>query len=167
MILAGFGVWLNSHLSIHSDYDFMFWPQIYRGIGLMICLIVVSHLAMSTLPLSKVADASGIYNLMRNIGGAVGLALINSSLDWLTAMHVTQINQSMTPQNWIFTERLDQLTAQYQEVGTNAQQIALSVIYRDIHFQALTSSFNDLLRMLAIIMFVTAFLTIFMDRGRK
>ncbi|EHU2376667.1 DHA2 family efflux MFS transporter permease subunit [Acinetobacter baumannii] len=167
MILAGFGVWLNSHLSIHSDYDFMFWPQIYRGIGLMICLIVVSHLAMSTLPLSKVADASGIYNLMRNIGGAVGLALINSSLDWLTAMHVTQINQSMTPQNWIFTERLDQLTAQYQEVGTNAQQIALSVIYRDIHFQALTSSFNDLLRMLAIIMFVTAFLTIFMDRGKK
>ncbi|HGO9972498.1 TPA: MDR family MFS transporter [Acinetobacter baumannii] len=167
MILAGFGVWLNSHLSIHSDYDFMFWPQIYRGIGLMICLIVVSHLAMSTLPLSKVADASGIYNLMRNIGGAVGLALINSSLDWLTAMHVTQINQSMTPQNWIFTERLDQLTAQYQEVGANAQQIALSVIYRDIHFQALTSSFNDLLRMLAIIMFVTAFLTIFMDRGKK
>jgi len=167
MILAGFGVWLNSHLSIHSDYDFMFWPQIYRGIGLMICLIVVSHLAMSTLPLSKVADASGIYNLMRNIGGAVGLALINSSLDWLTALHVTQINQSMTPQNWIFTERLDQLTAQYQEVGSNAQQIALSVIYRDIHFQALTSSFNDLLRMLAIIMFVTAFLTIFMDRGKK
>ncbi len=47
---------------------------------------------MSTLPLSKVADASGIYNPMRNIGGAVGLALINSSLDWLTAMHVTQIN---------------------------------------------------------------------------
>ncbi len=167
MVLAGFGVWLNSHLSIHSDYDFMFWPQIYRGIGLMICLIVVSHLAMSTLPLSKVADASGIYNLMRNIGGAVGLALINSSLDWLTAMHVTQINQAMTPQNWIFTERLDQLTAQYQEVGANAQQIALSVIYRDIHFQALTSSFNDLLRMLAIIMFVTAFLTIFMDRGKK
>ncbi|EPL8632630.1 DHA2 family efflux MFS transporter permease subunit, partial [Acinetobacter baumannii] len=66
-----------------------------------------------------------------------------------------------------FTERLDQLTAQYQEVGANAQQIALSVIYRDIHFQALTSSFNDLLRMLAIIMFVTAFLTIFMDRGKK
>ena len=167
MILAGFGVWLNSHLSIHSDYDFMFWPQIYRGIGLMICLIVVSHLAMSTLPLSKVADASGIYNLMRNIGGAVGLALINSSLDWLTALHVTQLNQYMTPQNWLFIERLDQLTAQYQEIGTNAQQIALSIIYRDIHYQALTSSFNDLLRMLSIIMFVTAFLTFFMDRGKK
>lgn len=145
----------------------MFWPQIYRGIGLMICLIVVSHLAMSTLPLNKIADASGIYNLMRNIGGAVGLALINSSLDWLTALHVTELNQYMTPQNWVFVERLEQLTAQYQEVGANAQQIALSIIYRDIHYQALTSSFNDLLRMLAIIMFVAAFLTFFMDRGKK
>lgn len=133
----------------------------------MICLIVVSHLAMSTLPLNKIADASGIYNLMRNIGGAVGLALINSSLDWLTALHVTELNQYMTPQNWVFVERLEQLTAQYQEVGANAQQIALSIIYRDIHYQALTSSFNDLLRMLAIIMFVAAFLTFFMDRGKK
>ncbi|ENW05035.1 DHA2 family efflux MFS transporter permease subunit [Acinetobacter beijerinckii] len=167
MLLAGFGVWLNSHLSIQSDYDFMFWPQVYRGIGLMICLIVVSHLAMSTLPLSKVADASGIYNLMRNIGGAVGLALINSSLDWLTAIHVTQLNQYMTPQNWIFIERLDQLTAQYQHVGPDAQRIALSVIYRDIHYQALTSSFNDLLRLLSVVMIITAFLTIFMDRAKK
>jgi DHA2 family multidrug resistance protein len=158
MILAGFGVWLNSHLSIQSDYDFMFWPQVYRGIGLMICLIVVSHLAMSTLPISKVADASGIYNLMRNIGGAVGLALINSSLDWLTALHVTQLNQYMTPQNWLFIERLDQLTAKYQDIGADAQQIALSVIYRDIHYQALTSSFNDLLRILAIIMVLPHFL---------
>ncbi|MEC8568176.1 MAG: MFS transporter, partial [Pseudomonadota bacterium] len=93
--------------------------------------------------------------------------LINSSLDWLTALHVTQLNQYMTPQNWLFIERLDQLTAQYQEIGANAQQIALSIIYRDIHYQALTSSFNDLLRMLSIIMFVTAFLTFFMDRGKK
>lgn len=168
MILAGFGVWLNSHLSVQSDYDFMFWPQIFRGIGLMICLIVVSHLAMSTLPLSKVADASGIYNVMRNIGGAVGLALINSSLDWLTALHVTELNRYMTPENLVFVERLDQLTAQYSnQVGELADQLAISSIYRDIHYQAMTTSFNDLLRMLSLIMFVTAFLTLFMDKAKK
>ena len=73
----------------------------------------------------------------------------------------------MSPQNWLFIERLDQLTAKYQDIGVDAQQIALSVIYRDIHYQALTSSFNDLLRILAIIMVITAFLTIFMDRAKK
>lgn len=167
MLLAAFGVWLNSHLSIQSDYAFMFWPQVYRGIGLMICLIVVSHLAMSTLPQHKIADASGIYNVTRNIGGAVGLALINSSLDWLTAMHVSVINSGLTPDNWVFVERLEQLKLQYAEAGEMANQLATSVIYQDVYVQALSSSFNDLLRALSLIMLFAAFLTIFMDRPRK
>lgn len=167
MLLAGFGVWMNSHLTIQSDYAFMFWPQVFRGIGLMICLIVVSHLAMSTLPLSKVADASGIYNVMRNIGGAVGLALINASLDWLTALHVSELNSQLTPQNWLFVERLEQLKLQFADAGDFAIQLANSSMYRDVHYQALTSSFNDLLRILSIIMIVSAILTFFMDRPRK
>ncbi|WP_407060939.1 DHA2 family efflux MFS transporter permease subunit [Acinetobacter dispersus] len=167
MLLAAFGVWLNAHLTIHSDYDFMFWPQVYRGIGLMICLIVVSHLAMGTLPLHKIADASGIYNVMRNIGGAVGLALINSSLDWLTAWHVTELNSVLTPANAVFLEHLDQLTAQYAELGEQAQQLAISSIYRDVHYQALTASFNDLLKLLSLLMLGAALLTLWMDRSRK
>lgn len=167
MLLAALGVWLNAHLTIHSDYDFMFWPQVYRGIGLMICLIVVSHLAMGTLPQHKIADASGIYNVMRNIGGAVGLALINSSLDWLTAWHVTELNSVLTPANTLFMERLDQLTAQYAELGDQAQQLAISSIYRDVHYQALTASFNDLLKLLSLLMLCAALLTIWMDRSRK
>lgn len=167
LVLAGTGVWMNSYLNIHSDFDFMLWPQIYRGVGLMICLIVVSHLAMATLPMSKVADASGIYNVMRNIGGAVGLALINSSLDWFTALHVAELNRFMTPKNLIFIEHLENLKAQLSDSGDFAENLALGSIYQDIHFQALTTSFNDLLRLLAIIMFAAALLTFFMDKTKK
>lgn len=168
MLLATFGVWLNAHLSIHSDYDFMFWPQVFRGIGLMICLIVLSHLAMSTLPAHKISDASGLYNLTRNIGGAVGLALINSSLDWLSAWHVTELNSFLTSANTLFIERLHQLTAQYSaQAGDNAQQLALATIYRDVHLQAMTASFNDLLKTLSIIMLIAAMLTIFMQKPKS
>lgn len=168
MLLAALGVWLNAHLTIHSDYDFMFWPQIFRGIGLMICLIVLSQLAMSTLPASKISDASGLYNLTRNIGGAVGLALINSSLDWLSAWHVTELNSFLTPSNTLFIERLNQLTAQYSaELGENAQQLAISIIYRDVHYQAMTASFNDLLKTLTLIMLIAASLTFFMKKPKK
>lgn len=168
MLLSAFGVWLNAHLTIQSDYDFMFWPQIFRGVGLMICLIVLSQLAMSTLSAHKISDASGLYNLTRNIGGAVGLALINSSLDWLSAWHVTELNTFLTPNNAMFMERLNQLTAQYTaELGENAQQMATAIIYRDVHFQALTASFNDLLKMLSIIMFIAALLTFLMKKPKK
>nr|WP_174507071.1 DHA2 family efflux MFS transporter permease subunit [Acinetobacter sp. Marseille-Q1620] len=167
LVLAASGIWMNSYLNIQSDFDFMLWPQIYRSIGLMICLIVVSHLAMANLPMHKVADASGIYNVMRNIGGAVGLALINSSLDWLTALHVTELNNFMTPENMIFVEYLENLKAQYRDLGDAAEQLAIGVIYKDIHLQAITTSFNDLLRILAMTMLITALLTFFMDRTRK
>ncbi|ATO19125.1 MFS transporter [Acinetobacter sp. LoGeW2-3] len=167
LFLAGIGIWMNSYLSIHSDFEFMFWPQVFRGIGLMICLIVVSHLAMSTLDVGKVSDASGIYNLMRNIGGAVGLAIINSSLDWFTALHVTALNTFMTPENYVFIERLESLKIQYATMGDAAEQLAIATIYKDIHFQAMSSGFNDLLRLLAIVVFAVAVLTIFMDKTQK
>lgn len=167
LLMAGVGIWMNSYLSIHSDFDYMFWPQVFRGVGLMICLIVVSHLAMSTLDMAKVTDASGIYNLMRNIGGAVGLAIINSSLDWFTALHVTALNSFMTPENYIFIERLESLKAQYFNLGDAAEQFAIATIYKDIHFQAMSSGFNDLLRLLAIVVFAAAILTVFMDKTQK
>ena len=123
---------------------------------------------MSTLPANKISDASGLYNLTRNIGGAVGLALINSSLDWLSAWHVTELNTFLTPSNAIFIERLNQLTAQYTaELGETAQQMATTIIYRDVHYQALTASFNDLLKMLSIIMFIAAMLTFLMKKPKK
>lgn len=164
LLLAASGIWMNSFLSIQSDFEFMFWPQIFRGIGLMICLVMVSHLAMGTLNLAKVSDASGIYNLMRNIGGAVGLAMINSSLDWFTALHVTVLNAFMTPKNHLFIERLEQLKAQYSAMGDAAEQFAIATIYQDIHFQAMSSAFNDLLGLLAIIVCSTTVLTFFMDK---
>jgi len=122
---------------------------------------------MSTLPEHKIADASGIYNLMRNIGGAVGLALINSRIDWLTAWHSNELNSGLTPDNWIFVEKMAQLKAQYAELGDLSEQLATQVIYQQVHYQALASSFNDLLKLLAMIMLVMAFLTFFMDRGKK
>lgn len=168
MLLATFGVWLNAHLTIHSDYDFMFWPQVCRGVGLMICLIVLSHLAMSTLPANRIADASGLYNLTRNVGGAVGLALINSSLDWLSAWHVTELNSFLTSANQLFIEHLRNLTAQYRaSAGDAAEQLAIATIYRDVHVQAMTASFNDLLKTLSIIMCIAAMLTFFMQKPKS
>ncbi|WP_374296746.1 DHA2 family efflux MFS transporter permease subunit [Acinetobacter sp.] len=167
MLLAACGVLMNANLTIHSDYDFMFWPQVFRGIGLMICLIVVSHLAMSTLPLEKVADASGVYNLMRNIGGAVSLALINSSVDWLTAWHASELKSMLTPENLMFVEHLNQLKQMYAESGENAEQLAYQTMNKDIYAQALTGSFSDLFKLLSIIMFAAAVLTYFMDKPKK
>jgi MFS transporter, DHA2 family, multidrug resistance protein len=58
----------------------MFWPQVVRGIAIMFCLLPPTRFALGSLPESEVADASGFFNLMRNLGGAIGIALIDTIL---------------------------------------------------------------------------------------
>jgi DHA2 family multidrug resistance protein len=58
----------------------MFWPQILRGIAIMFCLLPPTRIALGALPPAEVADASGLFNLMRNLGGAIGIALIDTIL---------------------------------------------------------------------------------------
>ena len=164
LAITSLGVWTNAGLTLQSDYDFFFWPQIMRGMGLMLCLIVMSQLAMATLPLNKIKGASGLYNLTRNIGGAIGLALINTLLDRLTAIHVSSYDATMTPANPSFMDRLQGLTAQFAELGDGAEQAAYRVLYRDEHLQALTDGFNDLLIMLAVMLFLIGFLVFLLKK---
>jgi MFS transporter, DHA2 family, multidrug resistance protein len=58
----------------------MFWPQILRGIAIMFCLLPPTRIALADLPEAEIADASGLFNLMRNLGGAIGIALIDTIL---------------------------------------------------------------------------------------
>jgi DHA2 family multidrug resistance protein len=72
------GIAMSAFQDPRSDYDAMFWPQIIRGIAIMFCLLPPTRLALGTLPPERIPDASGLFNLMRNLGGAIGIALIDT-----------------------------------------------------------------------------------------
>jgi DHA2 family multidrug resistance protein len=70
-----------------ADFDEMFWPQIVRGVAIMFCLLPPTRIALGALPEAEVADASGLFNLMRNLGGAIGNALIDTILYGRSAIY--------------------------------------------------------------------------------
>ena len=79
MLIAGFlffavGTYWMTYLTKDWDFWELFWPQVFRGVGLMIAMIPINNIALGTLPPERVKNASGLFNLMRNLGGAVGLA---------------------------------------------------------------------------------------------
>ncbi|WP_026283214.1 DHA2 family efflux MFS transporter permease subunit [Rhizobium sp. 2MFCol3.1] len=76
--LFAVGLAMSAYQDPRSDYDAMFWPQIVRGVAIMFCLLPPTRLALGTLPPNRVPDASGLFNLMRNLGGAIGIALIDT-----------------------------------------------------------------------------------------
>ncbi len=82
------GLGMSMFQTQDTDYDAMFWPQLLRGIAIMFCLLPPTRLALGMLPEAQVPDASGLYNLMRNLGGAIGIALIDTILYGRTSIHV-------------------------------------------------------------------------------
>jgi MFS transporter, DHA2 family, multidrug resistance protein len=78
--LFAFGLGLSAFQPRVADFNEMFWPQVVRGVAIMFCLLPPTRFALGSLPESEVADASGLFNLMRNLGGAIGIALIDTIL---------------------------------------------------------------------------------------
>src|SRR5882757_2269565 len=71
--LFALGTWQMTWMT--RDYDFweLFFPQVFRGCGMMMAMVPVNNIALGTLPPSLLKNASGLFNLTRNLGGAVGL----------------------------------------------------------------------------------------------
>ena len=85
--LFALGLGLSAHQSIATDFQEMFWPQILRGVAIMFCLLPPTWLALGHIPTARVADASALFNLMRNLGGAIGLALADTIIYGRAAAH--------------------------------------------------------------------------------
>ena len=79
-----------------SGYDELFWAQVVRGVALGLCIVPVTRFALGFLPVTKVSDASGLYNLSRALGGVIGIALIDTVLFSRSAEHADQIKDMMT-----------------------------------------------------------------------
>jgi MFS transporter, DHA2 family, multidrug resistance protein len=78
-----------------ADFDEMFWPQILRGVAIMFCLLPPTRLALGALTEAAVPDASGLFNLMRNLGGAIGIALIDTILYGRTGGHAEALRDRL------------------------------------------------------------------------
>jgi DHA2 family multidrug resistance protein len=78
-----------------ADFDEMFWPQILRGVAIMFCLLPPTRLALGAISEAAVPDASGLFNLMRNLGGAIGIALIDTILYGRTGGHAEALRDRL------------------------------------------------------------------------
>jgi DHA2 family multidrug resistance protein len=89
--LFAIGLGLSAFQTRQSDFDEMLWPQILRGVAIMLCLLPPTRLALGHLAPERVANASGLFNLMRNLGGAIGLALIDTVIYGRSPVHAERM----------------------------------------------------------------------------
>jgi DHA2 family multidrug resistance protein len=133
------------------DYDFyeLLMPQILRGIGMMCAMVPTNNIALGTLPPDRVKNASGLFNLTRNLGGAVGLAIINEVLNDRTDLHISRLQDRVNWGNATATETLNMLTQRMQGLG-DASLMALKQLSQIVHRQAVVMGYGDAFFMLTL-----------------
>ena len=136
---------------ITRDYDFyeLLLPQILRGIGMMFAMIPTNNIALGTLAPERVKNASGLFNLTRNLGGAVGLALINQVLNDRTDLHIARLQERVTWGNATATETLNLFTQRLQGMG-DAALMAMKQLSQIVHRQAVVMGYGDAFFMLTL-----------------
>src|SRR2546429_4124506 len=119
---------------ITKDYDFyeLLIPQILRGIGMMFAMVPANTIALGTLPPERVKNASALFNLTRNLGGAVGLAVLNSVLNSRTDLHIVRLQERVNWGNATAVETLNMLTQRLQGMG-DAALMAMRQLSQIVH----------------------------------
>lgn len=172
MMMIGFsgfalGTWLAS--GITSDWDFyeLLWPQILRGCSLMLCMVPINNIALGSLPPQQLKNASGLYNLTRNLGGAVGLAIINTMLNTRTDLHITRLHEMVAAGRGVAEEALANTAQRFIDYGDAAQTMALALINQRVHKQALVMAFGDVFLGLTVIFGSLVLLSLFLSKPPK
>ena len=141
-------------LPITKDWAFgeLFVAQAIRGVALMTCMLPVSVLALGTLPPERVKNASGLFNLTRNLGGAFGLAVITTILNKRWDLHIARLHESVNWARNVATEQLAALTQGFSAtLGSDAAQQALAVMNGSVRREALVMAFSDVFLLLALV----------------
>ena len=136
---------------ITRDYDFyeLLLPQILRGVGMMCAMVPTNTIALGTLEADRVKNASGLFNLTRNLGGAVGLAVINEVLNDRTDLHISRLQDRVNWGNMTATETLNDFTQRMQGMG-DAALMALKQLSQIVHRQAVVMGYGDAFFMLTL-----------------
>jgi DHA2 family multidrug resistance protein len=137
-------------------------PLSLRGIGTMFAMVPVNQVALGTLAPAMIKNASGLYNLMRNLGGAVGLAMINTLVIERSAAHRLHLMESV---NWArpgVSQSVEEIaSALSSRLGEAADHAALARVSAMVTREALVLAYNDVLVVIAALFALAVPLVLF------
>jgi len=138
-------IWLAG-INLQVDQAHIVTPIIVQGVGLAFIFVPLTTATFSTMRREEMGNATGLFNLMRNIGGSLGISLSQTLLDRLGQFHHARLAEHLSPYNPQVTSWLHRATAAFTQRGSSpehAHQQALRLLDFLTEQQAMAISFND------------------------
>jgi DHA2 family multidrug resistance protein len=155
--VCGLGFWLGRDITDQWGFWEFAWLQALRSFGLMLAMLSTQNVTMATLPGPLIKSASGLLNLARNTGGAVGLALISTTLGTGVREHLHELSAAMDVANARSQSLLAGLTERMTALGVaDPEGAARKAVWGMLNREALTLTFGEAFAMVAVACFVAA-----------
>ncbi|MGA2436395.1 MAG: DHA2 family efflux MFS transporter permease subunit [Bryobacteraceae bacterium] len=143
-----------SWLNLNAGYWDIFWPQFFQGMSLALLFVPLTTSTMDPIPKEEMGNATSIFNLMRNIGGSIGIAATTTFIERRTQVHTNQLGERISAYSQqsrqMFEATRGALMAHGADAATAAMQ-ARGALFGLVERHAAMFSFLETFRILGII----------------
>jgi DHA2 family multidrug resistance protein len=167
--IAAYSVHLMAQFNLQASFESIIWPRIILGIGMGFLFIPLNTLTMAKIPKEEMGNGTALFNLLRNLGGSFGVALVTTVQAQRAQFHQLRLAEHLSPMDRNLQQVLPQLPPALQGGGLPPAldpQGALQLIYNQLQRQASMLSFNDVFFVLSLLMIFVLPLVLLMQRGR-
>jgi DHA2 family multidrug resistance protein len=145
-------LWMTSHMTADWGFAALLAPQALRGFSIMLCIVPSVTMALGGFAMTELRYASGLFNLMRNLGGAIGIALVNTWLQDDARIAAARLGEGLGATSRsapAFLEGLAQRLGAFTPDPARAALMAQAEFARLVERQALTLAFDEVFRLMA------------------
>ena len=164
VLLGAFTLFQFSSLNLNAGYWDFFWPQFIQGIALALLFVPLTTISMNSIPKERMGDATSLFNLMRNLGGSVGIAAVTAVQARYVQAHINSLGAHVTPYDPAAAQMIHRLDQ------ANPHKKSLAMMFGLVQQQAAMLSFIDVFRIMAavfLLMFPLIFIMKKPPKGAK
>src|SRR5207237_5399173 len=151
-----------------AGYWELFFPQALRGCALMFCYLPANMISLGSLPADKLKSGAGLYNLTRDLGGAIGLATIGTLMNDRLHFHWNRLIEDINPARPAVQHFLEMQSGRLEAlVPGDAGRAALRLLANLVHREALVMTYNDALMLIGGLFVAALFVMPLVRRPRS
>ncbi len=165
ILISALSTYMMAQFNLQTDFWTFVWPRVVLGVGMGFLFIPLTTLTLSHIPKERMTEATAIYNLLRNIGGSVGVAFVTTMLARRAQMHHFRLVEHLTPFDTIYQlsrEKIDLLLNYRGLYSLNPD----ALIYNELLRQSNMLAFNDTFYLLSVLMIFILPLVFIMKRAK-
>ncbi len=147
--LFAFSMYLTAALTNQAGFVELFVPQAVRGVALMLCYLPANMIALGSVSPDRLKNAAGLYNLTRDLGGAIGLATIGTIMNNRLHFHWNRLIEDINPARSAVQQFLEAQTNRFDSlIPGDPSHAAVKLLANLVQREALVLTYNDVLMLL-------------------